>query len=99
MYRSVPGAVSGREASLATDAPKRNVFARAQGSFAKYGVRMSVSRVCDYHSYSPHAQLHNEYLTLDEFDPPLSQECAVIAPIGPPCQNLATPREDLEYGT
>ena len=91
------GAVSEREASpTATDTPKGNVFARAKGSFAKYGVAMSVSRVGTYDSYSPRAQ---QYLTLDEFDPPLLPERTVDAPpIGPPCQNLATPRGGLEYG-
>ena len=99
VHQSIHGAASEREASSSTDTPpKGNVFARAKGSFAKYGVTISVSRVPNYDSYRPRPQLHDEYLTLDEFDPPLHRERATVTPNEHPCQNPATSGGDLEYG-
>ena len=95
IHRSKSGTGSGRESSAATDAHSTNILAKVKRPFAKYGVGPSV---CDSWNdpYSANAQLHDEYLSLDGFDPPLSQ--AFSASTGCPGQGITTVRNDLEYG-
>ena len=102
IYGSVSGSGPGRGSRPGIDTPgtdtsKKSVLAKIKRPFAKYGVGPNVSELWN-DPYGPRTQLHDEYLTLDGFDPSLPKATIFSATAENPGPGAATAREDLEYG-
>lgn len=76
--------------------PKAKAFTKTQRPFAKY-VGPSI---CESSTdpYSPHAQLHGDYVMPDKFDSQLPQAFIAHETTQLPGVIIATRRDDLEYG-
>lgn len=95
IYRSLSGTGPGRGSSAAPNAPKLNVLAKVKRPFAKYEVGLSVS---DSWNDASNSRAHDEYFILGEVDASLPQATTLSTPILCPGQDIATARDDLEYG-
>ena len=76
--------------------PKANAFTEIPRPFNKHaGSSISESST---DTYSPHARLHGEYLTSNEYDLRSLSAITTHKPTHPPSVAIATRRDDLEYG-
>lgn len=97
IHRSIYGTGLARKSSSAPSMPALHIPAIVKMPFAKYGVGASVLNSWN-DPYSPRGQLHDNYLSLGEFDASLPQATTSGTLDGCPSQGNARVRDDLEYG-
>lgn len=97
IYRTIPGTGSGRNSGAAIDTPQVIALAKFKTPFAKYGVGPSVSESSN-DPYSLRARLQEGSVILDGSDVSLPRSTTFSAPNECPGQDIATARNDLEYG-
>lgn len=97
IYRTIPGTGPRRNAGAAIDTPQVIALAKFKTPFAKYGLGPSVSDSSN-DPYSIRARLQEGSVILDGSDVSVPHSTTFSAPNECPGQDIATARNDLEYG-